>query len=294
MMPFSIERKIGEGAYAEVFLARRAGRNIVVKRARSERRDHVGVTGGVFFAEGRQLATGSAGVWSPSPNEVLAAEARVLARVSHPAMVKLESSGMEAGLTHLVLEHIGESNWREALNQRRVTLAHFIELLDALAAMAASGELAVHGDIKPENLMLEASGRVRILDPTSGSIVRDAAGRVQSLVTTLWYNPTLRANDIASLGLLLFEVLTGRHLLIDTAGPLPASDRLRAALSGLENIGRGKWFSRCLNMQRPHDLGVAVELESAILRCLGLRFDGDTLDLGDTYSTAAELRAQLR
>ena len=57
-LPFKIERPLGGGAYADVFVARGTKKRIVVKVARAEVREAVVVTGGVFFAEGRHFVTG--------------------------------------------------------------------------------------------------------------------------------------------------------------------------------------------------------------------------------------------
>ena len=95
-------------------------------------------------------------------------EARALAAIRHPGVVGVYAIGCHDGIDYMVMEHVSG-----------VTLAHHLdrigpnmplpERLDVLVAIA-DGMAAIHragishGDIKPENILLAASGRVVLMD----------------------------------------------------------------------------------------------------------------------------------
>ncbi len=295
-LPFKIERPLGGGAYADVFVARGTKKRIVVKVARAEVREAVGVTGGVFFAEGRHFVTGGVGAWDPDPKGIIDKEAELLEAVSHPAMVRLLGRGDSEGLPYIVLEYIEGENWRDALRSRKVGLAEFHTLVQDLTAMEP--ELGYHGDLKPENLILDTSGKTRIIDPSSGVTKTHPAGHATALLTSEWYNPLLEASDIPSLGVMLIEVLTGQHPIVFASDRPPERqlgpglvERLRVA----DVIGRGERIRRITQMPLPSELSPELPkaLETIALRCLGVRRTFSGLDITEPYATVADLAAAL-
>jgi len=148
-------------------------------------------------------------------------EAAYLASVRHPGIVKIYGAATRRGRAGL---------WMEFLHGRTLdqVLAHAgpldgievarigCELCAALDVIHAAG--LVHGDIKPQNVLCEDSGRVVVIDFGSASELPDRARACRPLTGTLLYlaPEVLRegtrsvATDIYSLGVLLF------HLASDT------------------------------------------------------------------------------
>src|SRR5688572_9538148 len=93
-------------------------------------------------------------------------EARTLARLQHPNIVGVHDFGVSDGLYYLVMEYVDGANLREAMRDGKLTprqaLAVVPQVCDALQYAHDQG--VVHRDVKPENILLDRSGRVRIAD----------------------------------------------------------------------------------------------------------------------------------
>ena len=148
-------------------------------------------------------------------------EARTVARLSHPHVVTVIDAGEDDGHPFIVFEYVpGET--LKALIRRGGPLpvveavAYAIEIGRALSA--AHTERLVHRDVKPQNVLIDPDGRAKVTDfGISRSLDADgltATGRV--LGTTDYVSPEQalgegvnEQSDVYSLGICLFEMLTG-------------------------------------------------------------------------------------
>jgi len=159
-------------------------------------------------------------------------EAASTARLQHPGIVVLHDFGIhmaarpaEPDIAFLVLEHVqGVSLAKHMAHQRlsaREVLAWAQQLVDALAHAHEQG--VIHRDLKPSNILIEPSGRVKILD-FGLALLREPPHRVQpakaSAVsgTPLYMAPEQYLGvpqdarvDVWALGVVIFEMLTGRR-----------------------------------------------------------------------------------
>ncbi len=152
-------------------------------------------------------------------------EAVVLARLDHPNVVKLYDFGERDGLFFLLLEFVDGPNLRTLMKQGllepKQALAVVPQMCEAL--QFAHDEGVVHRDVKPENVLLDAKGRVKIADFGLAKLV-DADARdvslteVDQIVGTPHYMAPeqIRGSrevdhraDIYSLGVVFYEMLTG-------------------------------------------------------------------------------------
>jgi tetratricopeptide (TPR) repeat protein len=113
-----------------------------------------------------KLVRGRAAADGPE-QQVLVAEARALARLSHPNIVQVYDVGTHAGQVFLAMELVeGQTlhRWLSGTPQPewREVLAAFIDAGRGLAAAHAAA--LVHGDFKPGNVMVAADGRARVFD----------------------------------------------------------------------------------------------------------------------------------
>jgi serine/threonine-protein kinase len=149
-------------------------------------------------------------------------EARTVARLSHPHIVTVIDFGEDDdGTPYIVLEYVEGETLKERI--RRMgrlpvveAVAYAIEIGRALSC--AHGERLVHRDVKPQNVLIDMDGRGKVTD---FGIARSleahgltATGRV--LGTTDYVSPeqalgkeVTEQSDIYSLGIVLFEMLTG-------------------------------------------------------------------------------------
>jgi serine/threonine-protein kinase len=155
-------------------------------------------------------------------------EARAMARVRHENVVEIFSFGEIGGSPYFVMEYVPGSNvanWLDdlMLDHRASSVDEALGYLDqicrGLAAIHASG--AVHGDLKPSNVLLGPASRVAIAD-LGLSRLFDHSGRVGDhpmAGTPAYLAPEfsrtdlsphlLQRSDLYALGVLAYEMLTG-------------------------------------------------------------------------------------
>jgi eukaryotic-like serine/threonine-protein kinase len=148
-------------------------------------------------------------------------EARSVAQLSHPHIVGVIDAGEEDGRPYIVLEYVEGETLKDRI--RRMgrlpideAIAYAIEIARALGAAHARG--IVHRDIKPQNVLVDEEGSAKVTDFGIARSLDDdgltADGRV--LGTTDYVSPEQALghdvngqSDIYSLGVVLFEMLTG-------------------------------------------------------------------------------------
>jgi Tol biopolymer transport system component/serine/threonine protein kinase len=158
-------------------------------------------------------------------------EARAASALNHPHILTIYETGQSGERHYIAAEYVEGDTLRQRLARGPLGTTEALELSVQLASALAAAHAAgiVHRDIKPENIMLRADGLVKILDFGIAKLVRqtpepgDAARRlVQTdaglVVGTSKYMSPEQARgrevdartDIWSLGVVLYESLTGR------------------------------------------------------------------------------------
>jgi eukaryotic-like serine/threonine-protein kinase len=239
---YRVERELGRGGMATVYLAHDddLGRPVAVK---------------VLAAH----LTGEPGFY-----ERFVREARMAARLSHPNVVQVFDAGEEDGRPYIVMEYVpGHTVSDELKTHDRLEPARVVDLAlqacGGLEAAHASG--LVHRDVKPQNLLLRPDGTVKITD---FGIARAAEATnltvVGSVLGTAAYlspeqsagEPVTAAADIYSLGVVLYELLTGRK---------------PYTFKSLEELVV-KQRERPIPPLREIEPDIPEELEAVIMRCL--------------------------
>lgn len=189
-----------------------------------------GLSGAVFRAWHHGLASQVAVKVLLRPELVGGDEARLLARLRHPNIVRVLDAVSEGPTAYLVLEWIDGLTLRDALKQSgalRPDRAHAMALAICDALDYADREGLLHHDVKPDNVLLRRSGEPVLADlglaaPTSEGELQ--AGTPLYLAPERTRGSASVRSDIYSLGVTIFEALTG--------GP-PRSIRSVAELSEL-------------------------------------------------------------
>ncbi|HUE32751.1 MAG TPA: protein kinase [Mycobacterium sp.] len=149
-------------------------------------------------------------------------EARTVARLKNPGLVAVYDQGLDARHPFLVMELIEGGTLRELLAERGPMPPHAVvavlrPVLGGLAAAHLAG--LVHRDVKPENVLISDDGDVKIAD--FGLVRAVAAAGITSasviLGTAAYLSPEQVRNgsssprsDVYSVGILTYELLTGR------------------------------------------------------------------------------------
>ena len=197
---YEIEKLIGEGGMANVYLARDTilDRKVAVKVLRGD------LAGDDKFVRRFQ-------------REALSASS-----LSHPNIVEIYDVGADGGNFYIVMEFIEGKTLKQLIKKRGVltlseTIDIMLQLLDALSS--AHDSYIIHRDIKPQNIMIKESGLVKITDFGIAMALNNVElTQTNSVMGSVHYLPPEQASgkgstirsDIYSLGILMFEMLTGK------------------------------------------------------------------------------------
>ncbi len=196
----------------------------------------------VFLAQDMQLRREVAiKVFSPRPGESadflrrFAREAQVLAQLDHPNILPIYDYGEQGSIAYLVMPYIAGGSLKDLLRARRAFLpAEALRLIaQVLNALQYAHERGlIHRDIKPGNMLLKADGTLLLSDfglvkvsSVDGSSMIAAtqtgqmiAGTPEYMAPEQAFGQALPASDIYSVGVVLYEMLTGtRPFTADTA-----------------------------------------------------------------------------
>ncbi len=154
------------------------------------------------------------------------AERQILARLEHPGIARLLDGGATAdGGPYLVMEYVEGVPIADHCDAHRLGIRRRLELfLQVLEVLAyAHRNLVVHRDLKPDNILVTAGGAIKLLDFGIAKLL-DPSDALSSGVTlpaqrpmTLRYaspeqvrrEPITTASDVYSLGVVLYQLLTG-------------------------------------------------------------------------------------
>jgi serine/threonine-protein kinase len=151
------------------------------------------------------------------------AEAKHAAALSHPSVVAVYDQGTDKGYVFLAMEYVPGRTLRALLTERgRLGPRQALEIMQpVLAALGAAHRAGViHRDVKPENVLLNADGRIKVAD--FGLARAESASKQTKtgmLIGTVGYLAPEQVvsgdadtrTDVYAAGIMLFELLTGRQ-----------------------------------------------------------------------------------
>lgn len=148
-------------------------------------------------------------------------EALSVSNLSHPNIVEVYDVGEEDGNYYIVMEYIDGKTLKQLLQKRgSLTLNEVIDIMSQLTDGLAHAHEAyiIHRDIKPQNIMIEDNGLVKITDfGIAMALNSTQLTQTNSVMGSVHYLPPEQANgkgstvksDIYSLGILMYELLSG-------------------------------------------------------------------------------------
>jgi len=256
---YRIIRKLGAGGMANVYLAedQELGRRVAIK-----------------ILDDRHAA-------DDSFIERFRREAKNAAGLSHPNIVSIYDRGEAEGTYYIAMEYLSGRSLKELIVSRgptpiRIAIDYTRQMLAALGFAHRHG--IVHRDIKPHNVVVDADGRLKVTD---FGIARSGASQmteVGSIIGTAQYlspeqargSPVDQRSDVYSVGIVLYEMLTGTV-------PFTGDTPLEIAMKHLSEVP-----------VPPSELrdDVPADLDLVVLRALAK-------DPEDRYQTAEEMNADL-
>jgi serine/threonine protein kinase/tetratricopeptide (TPR) repeat protein len=222
---YRLLEKLGEGGMGVVWKARdlKLDRDVAVK----------------FLPEGA--------VDNPERRAFFEREAKAVAALSHPNIVTIFAVDEAEGTSFFTMELVDGQPLSRLVEPNGVTLDRFLEIALPLAGAVAAAHARgiIHRDLKPQNIMIDATGTLKILDfglarillPLSRMLARDESSTATldtDFAGTIAYMspeqlrglPVDHRTDLFSLGVVLFEWATGRHPFGGKTGP----ERIAGAL----------------------------------------------------------------
>lgn len=224
---WTIRRCLGRGGMGAVFLAERSGDGYVQQGALKWIKR--GMDSGEILARFRR-------------------ERRILAQLQHPQIARLLDGGVsESGQPWFVMEYVAGIPLHDWVATRKPSLAQRLDLFRALAEAVAHahGQLVVHRDLKPGNVLVDAQDQPHLLDFGVAKVLQedDTDARTSTgarFMSRAYAAPEQirgeamgTAVDVYALGVLLFELLSGARFHDNPAAQSgPVSERLSRAAAG--------------------------------------------------------------
>lgn len=210
-------------------------------------------------------------------------EAQAAAGLTHPNIVNVYDVGDEGDMHYIVMELVEGITLKEYIAKKgkldiRESIGITIQVAQGMNA--AHQQHIIHRDIKPQNIIISKDGKVKVTDfgiahAASGDTINSSSGTMGSVHYT---SPEQarggycdERSDIYSLGIALYEMLTGQV-------PFDGDNTVAVALAHIQN-----------EMVPPRQLNptIPVSLEKIILKCTQKKPER-------RYTTAVELIADLR
>ena len=256
---YEIVSKIGAGGMSDVYKAKDhvLGRFVAIKVLKPEFSEDRG-----FVAKFRTEAQSAAGL-------------------EHPNIVNIYDVGSEEGLHYIVMEYVEGitlKTYIEKKGQLSFKEAVSIAIQVARGIEAAHNKQIIHRDIKPQNIMISTEGKVKVMDfgiaraASSNTVSSDVMGSVHYSSPEQARNGFVDGrSDIYSLGIVMYEMVTGRV-------PFDGDTTVAVAIQHLQE-----------EMTPPsvYAKNLPISMEKIILKCTQKNADR-------RYQTIGDLLADLR
>ena len=187
-------------------------------------------------------------------------EAQAAARISNPHVVSIYDVGFENGLYYIVMEYVDGITLKEYIAEKgvlpwRQAAEIAAQICEGLSA--AHKKSVIHRDIKPQNIIMTEGGVLKVTDFGIARATTQATQSTSSstIGTVHYLSPeqarggyTNERTDIYSLGVVLYEMLTGR---------LPFNDNTAVAIA-IKHIQEKPVLPRILNNEIPESMEYIV------------------------------------
>jgi serine/threonine-protein kinase len=256
---YEIVGKVGAGGMSDVYKAKDhiLGRFVAIKVLKQE------------FSEDRSFVT------------KFRTEAQSAAGLEHPNIVNIYDVGSEDGLHYIVMEYVEGITLKTYIEKKgQLTFKESVSIAIQVSRgiEAAHNKNIIHRDIKPQNIIISTEGKVKVTDfgiakaASANTISSDVMGSVHYASPEQARNGFVdNRSDIYSLGIVMYEMVTGRV-------PFDGDTTVAVAIQHLQEE---------MTSPKTYAPNLPVSLEKIILKCAQKNPDR-------RYQTIAELLGDLR
>ncbi len=209
-------------------------------------------------------------------------EALATSELSHPNIVSVLDVGTDHSLPYMVMEYVDGPDLKEYIRKNSpLDLREVIRIMDQIlsAVALAHKHNVIHRDLKPQNILMDKRGNIKIADfGIAVALNQSSITQTNSVMGSVHYmspeqtrgGMVTKQSDIYSLGIILYELLTGT---VPFNGDTPVSIALKHAQEPIPSI-------------RKKDKSVPQALENVVLRATAK-------DPRDRYPSAQAMKADL-
>ena len=209
-------------------------------------------------------------------------EALATSELSHPNIVSVLDVGTDHGLPYMVMEYVDGPDLKDYIRENSpLDLREVIQIMDQIlsAVALAHKHNVIHRDLKPQNILMDKRGNIKIADfGIAVALNQSSITQTNSVMGSVHYmSPeqtrgglVTRQSDIYSLGIILYELITGT---VPFNGDTPVSIALKHAQEPIPSI-------------RKKDRSVPQALENVVVKATAK-------DPRDRYPSAQAMKADL-
>lgn len=209
-------------------------------------------------------------------------EAIATSELSHPNIVSVLDVGNDQGLPYMVMEYVDGPDLKDYIRKNSpLDLHEVIRIMDQIlsAVALAHKHNVIHRDLKPQNILMDQRGNVKIADfGIAVALNQSSVTQTNSVMGSVHYmSPeqtrgglVTKQSDIYSLGIILYELITGQ---VPFNGDTPVAVALKHAQEPIPSI-------------RKKNPNVPQALENVVLKATAK-------DPRDRYASAQEMKADL-
>ncbi|MFD1419435.1 Stk1 family PASTA domain-containing Ser/Thr kinase [Lactiplantibacillus songbeiensis] len=257
---YRIIRSLGEGGMANVYLAHDLilDRDVAVKLLRLDLRD------------------------DPKTIKRFQREALATTELVHPHIVSLYDVGEENGMQYLVMEYVKGMDLKNYIKERfPLPLQQVIDIMEQILSAVATAHAhnIIHRDLKPQNILIDENGNAKITDfGIAVALSEHTMTQTNTILGSVHYlspeqargSMATKQSDIYSLGIILYEMLTG-------SVPFKGETAVSIAL---------KHFQSEMPSVRDYDSQIPQALENVVLQATAK-------DPRDRYATVEDMANDL-
>ncbi len=256
---YALIRELGQGGMGKVFLANSPqGTDVALKT--------------ILFPEGLNARAR----WETV--ERFQREARAARTLDHPNICQVLDIGADADTFFIVMEYLDGQSLRQQIDASGAidpgrSVGIMFDVCDALAYAHDKG--VIHRDIKPDNIMVLASGQAKLMDFGLAAIVHETGvTQTGTMMGTFSYMSPEQArgekldarSDIFSLGATCYEMLTGRQAFQGEGPGAVLNEILNKEVELVAGLppAVSRVLNRCLRKQPSYRFGNVSEIASAL------------------------------